>query len=200
MLKLALQAIATATTGYKGLEGELRPGDVVVASPRPAGAKESPFAKAVSAALTVASQGLQGDKTHSMLYLGDGKLLDIRAGSQTAQLPVREALRGLDAEVVRPRLPEATRAEAARRAVVLAEKAPNYDYSGVLKAVLVEAGVPLKGTRSDDALTCSSVIAHAYRAKLTPKPRALTLPVDFLQNDKLAPVVTFLNRGRKDRP
>jgi uncharacterized protein YycO len=198
MLKIAVQGLTGVTTNsFEELRGVVRPGDVIVASTRRS--TGSAVGRALGSALAAATRGIQGDKTHSLMVLDAGNVVDVRPDTGIVIQPIQTALKGLDATVVRPKVSPELRAAAVAKAKEIVSEDPAYDYAGALKAVIVEAGLPGTEEKRTNAVTCSSLIAHAYSKKLTPKPRVATLPVDFLRSKKLAPVTSFLNRGRRDR-
>lgn len=198
MLKIAVAGLTNRTTrSFEELKRVIRPGDVIVASTRrPRGGI---LGTALGTTLAAMTKGLQGDKTHSLMVVDPGTVVDVRPDTGIKVQPVEEALKELDAVVVRPKLTPKLRRAAAARAKDIVSEDPSYDYVGVLRALIVEAGLPGTEAPRTDAVTCSSLIAHSYKNRLTPKPRRATLPVDFLRSPKLQRITDFLNRGRKDR-
>jgi hypothetical protein len=177
-----------AAESLAGFRAQLEPGDILLASPQ-ASKATSPVRRTLDRAFAAASRYVQGsDKTHSMLYTGNGKVVETRIGSGVEHVPLKRALEGLDTVALRPAgVALKDRKAAARKALELVRSRPAYAFKGMAKALLEDAELPLP-LGAVDGLICSDLITRSYDAPLTDKPRDAVLPVDFLRSTRLTQV------------
>lgn len=175
-------------TGLTSFRAQLEPGDILLATPQPSQAT-TPVRRTLDAAFAAASKFVQGsDKTHSMLYAGNGKVVETRIGTGVQHVPLKRALEGLDAVALRPAgLALKERKAAAQRALELVKTKPAYAFKGMIKAILEDADLPIP-VGAVEGIICSDLITRSYHAPITDKPRDAVLPVDFLRSTRLAQV------------
>lgn len=177
-----------AAEGIASFRAQLEPGDILLASPQSSKAT-SDVRRALDRAFAAASKYVQGsDKTHSMLYAGNGKVVETRIGSGVEHVPLKRALEGLDAVALRPAgMAAKDRRAAARKALELVKSRPAYAFKGMAKAILEDAELPIP-VGTVNGLICSDLITRSYDAPITDKPRDAVLPVDFLRSTRLTQV------------
>lgn len=202
------------------LEKYVKPGDIFLSTmAAPVHAREGQYGPSASLerVFRAGSRALQGDFTHSGMYVGGGKILELR--NEVQQTDMREkglerSFPGTDAIFLRPNLPAKERRAAAERFKELAaeEKAKKIRYASVPYLLKVVANDLTKGKLFRNAgeretqknrYICSNVITHVYDGKLkdvTPhKDPLMVIPRDFLESDQMKKVVTYRNPRRYDR-
>lgn len=176
----------------------LRPGDIVLMSPKPVSKDLGLVQGAAAHAFTAVSKGLQGEQTHSAIYVGGGNIVEARLESGIRKLPLQEAAKGVDVVVVRPKVSPKERLVAARRALAMHRNGLKYDFAGLARAFVEELGIPTMEKRKLDAVTCSTLISNSYEQKLVDKPRDAVMPVDFLRS-KMTEIVARRGSHATDR-
>jgi hypothetical protein len=183
VIEIVVQGLKTAQ-GFSEFAAKLQPGDVLLTSPQPSTAT-NPFRRALDQTIARASSLLQGSaKTHSLIYTGDGKVVEARIGLGVRRLPLTKAVKNLDTVALRPLAPLEERAEAARRAIALVKKKPGYALKGIVKALAKEHNLPFAIGKVDGVI-CSDLITNSYDSSLVDKPKDAVLPVDFLRSTRL---------------
>lgn len=190
----------------RALEAKLEVGDIFVSSMAPPKNARSIQEKVFRSV----SSGAQGDWTHTGLYVGDGKIVEMRDRMQTRSLP--RAFKAVDAKFIRPNLPAAARAAAANKLLALSKskkgRAARYATKGTLARALLEHKTPRKmlddtKVRASNRYTCSHLVADSYAGAVDfadgKSDAGFVMPVDLDRSPKTRDVVIYRNRGRKDR-
>lgn len=189
----------------RGYRNKLQPGDILSIS-----TKSSPEVGTISRIFGTGSQAAQGSFTHSGLYVGDGKIVESRIGEGVTLKPIREALRGLNFQVHRPKgVPKRDRREAAQFAVSQVGK----DYDSTALAI-TSAGIMLPewtnrlidkkllaSPREGKKYTCSNLVSAAYhKAELTgSRTKKLVTPADLRASQKLKLIVEVKRKGFEEK-
>lgn len=199
--------LADSVRATSKLEAMLEPGDIFVSSMAPPKNVRSLQEKIFRAV----SSGSQGEWTHAGLYVGGGKVIEMRDRMQTR--PLSRAFRSVDAKFLRPNVPAAVRAGAAEKLLALTKsqkgRVARYATKGTLARAFIERVTPGKmlndkKIRKSNRYTCSHLVAEAYEGAVdfggkTKKDLGLVMPVDLAQSAHARPIVTYRNRSRKDR-
>ena len=175
-------------------EKQLEPGDILLTSAKPT-KDTNPLVRAWDQAFTAASHGLQGEHTHSLIYVGDGRAVETRIGEGAKVLPLRRAMGSISkTRALRAtELSKNERAAAAERAIELVKERPTYAMKTLVKALAHEAGAALPIAKAD-GLICSNLVTEAYAPhRIVAKSRELVLPMDFAKSKWLS-VVADHNR------
>lgn len=180
-----------AFIGAVKLASELKPGDIVLMTPKPRQEGMGFLPSLASRAFVAVSKDLQGDKTHSAIYVGNGEVVEARMESGITKKKLTDALQGIQATVVRPIASAKERSAAARRALQMHREGVRYDLAGLGRALVQELGIPTREKKKLDAVTCSTLISNSYTKPLVDKPKDSVMPADFLRTDKTT-VVTNL--------
>lgn len=178
----------------------LRRGDVITMSPQ--GGKGLG-----DRAFGAASKVLQGNLTHSAIYIGAGNVVESRLGEGVTKKKLMEALRSKSYVIQRPDVPYKIRNAAAS----FARKQVGKSYDDVA-LMTTGAGtlVPNKVTRrvnrgkkepptGSEKFMCSDLVNAAYaKAKLV-KGRKHVAPVDLRTSPAMKTVAKRLERGFKEK-
>lgn len=200
---------APSVRSYADLQKKLKPGDIIVTSMSPriyTDIRKTPVGYIAESAYRAASKKIQGDHSHVGLYVGGGKMLELRRTSGVTETPLRGALKHLDAQVVRPQVSKTEKKQAIQRARRIMEEGAEYDLKAFPKVVAASfkktKGEPLKERIRQNKLICSTLVQKSFaRTKFTKdKDKELIIPADFVESPKVSPVATFKNPGRRDRP
>ena len=183
----------------EAFQERLEPGDILLTSAKPS-RDRNPLIRAWDKAFSATSHALQGDHTHSLIYVGDGDAVETRMGVGVKQLPLRRALstisktRAFRAAELTPE----ERQAAAERAKELVKTQPAYAFKTLTRALVERvAGLKLPVPKAD-GLICSNLVREAYGPhRIVTKARDLTLPMDFAKSKRLK-VVADLNRRVRD--
>ncbi len=199
---------AKVVTSRSELKKHLKPGDVFVTSMVSPEKQDNLLDHVVDRGFRVVSRGLQGEWTHAGMYVGDGKVVEMR--DQLHHRKLEDSFPAIDAKVLRPKVPAKVRSEAAREAVRIAKEKNKIDYTSVpFMLKMVAEDVTKKRTFKDEGeediakrkFTCSNLVTHAFRGKLRlakGKGRGYVIPKDFVESPKLTEVVTYRNPKRYD--
>lgn len=177
------------------MEKELQAGDVLLMSGK------KPRNLFGSAYRQVAGL-VTGDHKHSALYVGDGKIVDARVGAKVKLVPLVASAAKQDVWVVRPKVPESTRREAAERAKTMV--GANYDSSATrfAKILFAQGSGPKRPVMDKirEGLYCTNLVTRAYpkvQWHPTKSPEYLR-PSDLASSRKVGGVVRFQNPERWD--
>lgn len=176
------------------LTKRLRPGDIVVMTPKPADPDANILERAGNNFFSAISDKVQGKYTHSGIYVGKGHVVDIRAETGVRKIPLKELTKQVGVAALRPKVD----AEARRRAV---EKAHEYlarkdeiKYD-LTKLPLAGLSGPIKFKDrpiDEQNVICSSMVANMYdKHNLTGVARHVTKPSDFVNSKSLKPVGAY---------
>lgn len=176
------------------LSRRLRPGDIVVMTPKPADPDANILERAGNNVFSAISDKVQGKYTHSGIYVGKGHVVDIRAETGVRKIPLKELTKQVGVAALRPKVD----AEARRRAV---EKAHEYlarkdeiKYD-ITKLPLAGLSGPIKFKDrpiDEQNVICSSMVANMYdKHNLTGVARHVTKPSDFVNSKSLKPVGAY---------
>ena len=168
-------------SGLLKLAEDLRPGDILLMTPKPAPSNLGTVPSLASRAFLAVSTDLQGEHPQSAIYTGNGHVVEARLESGITKKPLAEALKGVRAVVVRPDVSTKERRTAARNALRMHAAGLNYDLAGLGRALAQELGIPTREKKQLDAVTCSTLISNAYESKLVDKPKSSVMPADFLR-------------------
>lgn len=185
-VKLAMPAAAVSPSG-------MQKGDIILTTMSPKRRKSSFGARLMDRLFRGASTKLQGDYTHSAIYVGNGQIVESRLGEGVQRKTLEGALKNLKGAIVmRPKAPKKIRAGAAD----FAKKQVGKDYArkvflGAQGATMVlpqglERLLRRGGTPDDtQRFTCSNLAAASYISQgHTPREGkgswAFTVPGDFL--------------------
>ena len=193
----------------EGLLAKAQPGDIVLTWPREPGGSLIPrtvFTKVqpwVGGFTSGPTRGVRG--SHAALYVGNGKILDLRADSKGKRLREKKLLnfyRNHEISLVRPLVTD----EAKRRAVryYRAHKDARYDFESLgrlLRRRIVGPTGKDVDPKALDSFVCSPLIAAAYYPALgqvRPGVGPLeTLPIDFARSRKMTVVARTRTGGQR---
>ncbi len=191
-------------------EAKLQPGDIVLTTigkrlhhgATPAGAFETGFRSI--------TKRLQGEYTHSALYTGDGKVVELRYDTGFRKVPLSEATKNKDFLAVRPKAPASERRQAKTLDKMYEDHkgGDTIEYSSLpflLKTVAEHVTKDTRGKGDEEIeknrFICSNLVSHAY-PKVDFQPRkgsGYIIPRDFVDSPHTKPVVLHRNRRRHDR-
>lgn len=204
-----LQKIAEAVvSSVKDLKRNLQPGDILVTTMNPRKDWGSMSGNLGDLIFRMGSRGIQGDYTHVGMYVGDGRVVEMRDRMHNHKL--ENSLRNLSAKVVRPEIPARARQRAAQRMKDLSHEMRDAEYSSpTFLARMIAANVLPKKIMGDGmdeierkALTCSGIVAHAYGDKVDfsdgKKGPGYVMPKDILRSNHTKVVATYDNPRRSD--
>lgn len=177
----------------------LRPGDIVLMTPKPIDKGLGMLPSALTRAFLTVSKDLQGDRTHSAIYTGNGEVVEARLESGITRKSLEEAMRGVSAVVIRPDTSTKERRAAARKALAMHASGLKYDFAGLGRALVQELGIPTKEKTRLDAVTCSTLISNAYETRLVNKPKDAVMPADFLRSAKMRVIAHLRGHNASDR-
>lgn len=184
--------VEQAFIGAVKLASALKPGDIVLMSPKPIQGGRGLLPVAAARAFLAVSKDLQGDKTHSAIYVGNGEVVEARMESGITKKKLTDALQGVSAAVVRPLVSAKERRDAAAKALQMHRAGLRYDLAGLGRALFQELGVPTSEKKHLDSVTCSTLISNSYQSRLVDKPKDSVMPADFLRTDKTVMIATNL--------
>lgn len=177
----------------------LRPGDIVLMTPKPVDSSRGLAPSLASRAFLAVSKDLQGEKTHSAIYVGNGQVVEARLESGITKKPLSEALRDVSAVVLRPDVSRKERRAAARKAMAMHAAGVKYDLVGLGRALAQELGIPTREKARLDSVTCSTLVSNAYTTKLVDKPKDSVMPADFLRSTKTRLIAHLGGKNADDR-
>ena len=197
-----LEKIARAET-HKALEAKAEPGDIIhVGMARRRHSKWSPAGWAESL-FRGASKSIQGSMTHSAMYVGKDKIVEARLGEGVKIKSFKEALKGRDYMILRPKTTKRKRRAAAR----FAKSQVGKDYDSI---ALIQTGAGkllpnwttnlidrgrLKPPENSKAFTCSNLLSAAYRKAGADLGGSFAAPVDFRMSDKTETIGKRIRKG-----
>lgn len=186
-------------SSYGELRKQLKPGDILVATPQPTQAT-GVVSKALDRVVGFVMKKVQGsDYTHAAMYTGNGKVTEIRPGAPAMTRPLETALNKLDVYVVRPQVAPRKRQQAIKNIKQMVKDKATYDHRQLAEVT------PNKVRRLDTSsvrdrikakkVICSNLISNAYSGVKFEKGHdsALLMPSDFLNSPKTRPVTLFKN-------
>lgn len=190
------------TTSRSEWKKNLKPGDILITTHGKAGTTFDRVFQGFSKAI-------QGDVSHAGVYVGDGKVVEMR--DQLHHRGVDKHIASRDAWIVRPNLPKKDRDEAVDK---LKDIASSYkrkaDYASVpfLLKVVAQGAVNKRLFKDQgeqeiekQRFICSNLVTHAYKDKIDFKPgkgRGYVTPHDLLGSSNVKRVARLLNSGRHD--
>lgn len=181
------------------LKAKAQRGDLLFFTPRTPSEDAGLATKTFAAIYGAASRAVQGDYTHSAIYAGKGKVLDLHASYGGGKIVDLQDIADAGVVLARPEVPRKAR----QRAADLVEKAitrgVKYDTIGILKAlVATKIKTEDTGRKIRDTEICSSIIAKAYGKRLVPeKSRDVVTPSDLFNAPTVSKVVEFRARGNE---
>lgn len=196
----------------KALVAKARPGDIIITSQGPItpDPKRTAFGLAVETAFDALNRNVNGvDSTHSSMYVGDGKAVELVSSGEVRIRPVSRVVTVRDARLLRPSVTASEGRAAARKMVDVAERGE----MGYASAPWIAQGLlsytPLKGLvhANHDAdlkknrATCSNLIATSYKGKVKfhgEKPVGYITPKDLLESKNTTEVARLVNKKRWD--
>lgn len=172
----------------------LEPGDILVVSMGEGGGgiADRLFGKVTQLA--------QGGLTHTVMYVGNGQVVEANQGRGVTKEPLHESLGTKSFVAVRPKLPAKVRRHAARFATTQVGK--GYDNialvrtgAGLVLPEFISKHLDKKQIpTSAKAWTCSNLVGASYaKAKLTPFG-GIPAPVDFRNSDHVDHVKTVVRK------
>lgn len=177
----------------------LRPGDIVLMTPKPIDKGLGLASSATLQAFHTVVKDLQGDKVHAAIYTGNGEVVEARLSSGVSRLALTKALKDVSAVVVRPDVSAKERRAAARKALQMHAAGLRYDLLGLGRALVQELGIPTREKTKLDAVTCSTLISNAYETRLVNKPKDAVMPADFLRSAKMRVIAHLGGSHASDR-
>lgn len=198
-------------TSQKTLLADLQPGDILTttASKNDHDPKKDPLAWASEAVFKGVSRGLYGERAHTAIYVGDGKVVEMFDKLQ--KVPLSKAVARRDVWVSRPKVPADVRARAAARAdgmhLAVGSEAEYHSPAWLLK-LLINDKVDKRLFKGDadkgfdtKKYICSNLVAKAYEGDVafTDKPTGFHTPTDIATSSQNAPVGTYMNTKRWDK-
>jgi uncharacterized protein YycO len=179
-----------------GLAKHVAPGDIVVVGPGKPVKSVGTVGRALNTAFQHVSKAVQGDITHGGVYVGDGRVVEIRLDTGARSLPLAAFVRGRRAAVVRPLVSARTVERAVERAKHYTKARPDYDTAGLFRALAAHYVKMKPSTKvEEDKLTCSTLVSAAYKGVsfTKDKPHNAIMPVDILNSKKTQVVATKLS-------
>ena len=146
---------------------------------------------------------VQGSMTHTAMYVGDGKIVDIRLGEGVKLKSMAKAMRGKSYIALRPNVSLRKR----KKAAAFAKRQVGKDYDDValmwtgLRKVIPERVVglidrgDLSPPKNAKAYTCSNLVVAAYKKSGVNLGNMRSAPVDLRVHPKLNVVTKRLKKG-----
>jgi len=168
-------------------KASLKPGDIILTN---AGSrliyKDKPITGAVQGVLEKLKSVQLGNYGHSLIYVGNGRVVDAHPAYGVREQPIEDALYGVHSMALRPNVSRRMRRKAVARARARVGKT---DYS-MKEAFRAWGGMhfdmPTRDRRRKiTSMMCSGLINDAYMGKLVNKHPDLTVPPDFAKSKKL---------------
>lgn len=206
------KAAADVST-VKGFVEQARPGDIILTSQGPV--LPNPKRTAVGLALEKTFDTLNRwrsgvDNTHSSMYVGGGKAVELVSSGQVRLRPVRRVVTVRDAKLIRPNVTAAEGRAAAKKMLEFAERKDEIGYaSKPWLGKLLLSDTPLRSFVLEDhdadlkqnKAICSNLVSKAYDGVVAfhdEKPHGYITPRDILESKNVTHVGKFLNKKRWD--
>lgn len=169
-----------------GLREVLKPGDILVSSPKPPHHKSGLAKHVMSRVVATGLKAFQRSGfTHSMTYAGDDTVLDLRMRGEGPRVrSLRSAVSGMDVVAVRPLVPEAAREQAAETIRDMIHDV-EFKTTNLMKPALGDI-IRFKETNTPIAEeVCSTLISKAYEPSIVPhKARESVQPADYIRSPR----------------
>lgn len=206
------KAAADVST-VKDFVTQARPGDVILTSQGPV--LPNPNRTAVGLALEKTFDTLNRwrsgvDNTHSSMYVGGGKAVELVSSGQVRLRPVRRVVTVRDAKLIRPNVTAAEGRAAAKKMLEFAKRKDEIGYaSKPWLGKLLLSDTPLRSFVLEDhdadlkqnKAICSNLVSKAYDGVVNfhdEKPHGYITPRDILESKNVTHVGKFLNKKRWD--
>jgi hypothetical protein len=167
------------------LRKRLRKGDILISTPKPLPAGTGLAVRAADAVRREILRSVQdSEHVHSMIYAGDGKVLDLRFDG-VSNLPLNKAVAGMGIIAVRPQVSPEAKTKAVSKIERVAKDVV-FSPLGLLRPAISRV-VPLtkEKTRKLEESVCSTLISKAFDKKVVPgKARDAVMPVDFIRSPR----------------
>jgi uncharacterized protein YycO len=187
---LGLTKFAAEPKTYKklhSLKKKLEPGDILLMSMAPqqhTSFTSDPLKYTIETLYRKLSPILQGDYTHSAMYVGKDKVVELRAPDITRERSLRDATKHLEVMALRPDVPKPVKQKAVTK--IKKHVGKGYSYEQLLQTGLKELldVTPSLGAKDSQKFICSNLISDAYKGVdfLKNKPANVLMPADFAKS------------------
>ncbi len=204
---------AEDVTSVKSFVAQARPGDVILTSQGPV--LPNPNRTAAGLVLEKTFDTLNRwrsgvDNTHSSMYVGNGKAVELVSSGQVRLRPVSRVVTVRDAKLIRPNVTAAEGRAAAKKMLEFAKRKDEIGYASkpwlgklllsdtpLRRFVLEDHDADLKQNKA----ICSNLVSKAYDGVVDfhdEKPHGYITPRDILESKNTAQVAKFINKRRWD--
>lgn len=196
-----------------GFVAQARPGDVILTSQGPVipDPNRSAASLAIEKTFDTVNRWRSGvDNTHSSMYVGGGKAVELVSSGQVRLRPVQRVVTVRDAKLIRPNVTAAAGRAAAKKMLEFAKRKDEIGYaSKPWLGKLLLSDTPLRRFVLEDhdsdikqnKAICSNLVSKAYDGVVDfhdEKPHGYITPRDILESKNTSQVAKFINKRRWD--